>query len=316
MNAHSSPPRSMSFPPKGSNARAILAMIASSAVFVCNDALVKLATSGLPVGQIMLVRGLFACAWVGLAVLATGDWRRLGQGLAGPVLHRALLDVGATVFFIMGLVHIPLANASSIMLAAPLLITALAVPMLGAQVGWRRWSAILVGFVGVLLIVRPTPAGFNVWSLSTVTSLAFVALRDIVTRRVAPGTGSGVITLTTAATVTLLGIPWTLVEGWAPLDGRGLALVAGASVFLALGYFFLIVATRSGDIAVVQPFRYALILWSLALGYAIWDDVPDALAFGGIALVVASGLYVLHRERIRIAQAARQAKVDAAAPAV
>ena len=145
-------------------------------------------------------------------------------------------------------------------------------------VGWRRWSAIAAGFIGVLIIVRPGLAGFSQFSLFALISVAFCALRDLATRRIPAKIPSLFITLLTTVTVTTAGgailVP---LGGWTPPSASALGLLALAAVLLLIGYQCIIMALRSGDISAVAPFRYSALLWAMLLGYLVFGDVPDAM---------------------------------------
>jgi len=285
------------------NRRGILAMTAAMACFIGNDSLVKYASQSMPTAQLIFVRGLMATMLVLAVARALGATRRIGDALQRPVLMRAAVDALATVLYLASLFNLPIANATAINLATPLFITLLAVIFLRENVGWRRWAAIGVGFTGVLMVIQPRAEGFNAFSLLCLAATACHAVRDLLTRRIPPGIPSILITLTTAVAVTLLAGSLSLAEGWRPFGLFELGLLAMASVFLAGGYYAIIDAMRHGEVSLVAPFRYTGLLWALLLGFLIWGDVPNALAWGGIALLVGSGLYVLHRERVRARRA-------------
>ena len=146
---------------------------------------------------------------------------------------------------------------------------------------------------------QPSAQGFNVYSLVCLMATLGHAIRDLLTRRIAPGTPSILITLSTAATVTLLAGTLSMLEGWRAFGLQQLGALALAAMFLAAGYYWIIDAMRHGEVSVVSPFRYAGLLWALILGWLIWGDIPNLLAWAGIGLLIGSGLYMLHRERVR-----------------
>ncbi|MBX9944696.1 MAG: DMT family transporter [Reyranella sp.] len=282
------------------NTRGILAMSAAVLVFILNDALIKLAAETVPSVQAIGVRGLFATLWCGLALLATGAWRRLGDARHPAVMLRGGLEAVAAIVYLIALFHIPFAIATAVNLSTPLILTVLAVLILKEQVRWRRWSAVLAGFAGVLLVIQPRPGDIDVWAWVALAATVVGAFRDIVARWLPPAVPTLVVSFTTAIVVAVVGCGWALAEGWQPIDNRGLAYIVASSLLLAAGYQFLVVALRSGgELSVIGAFRYAAILWALLLGWAVWGEVPNALAFAGIAVIVGSGLYILHRERVR-----------------
>jgi drug/metabolite transporter (DMT)-like permease len=268
--------------------RGILAMSASVVVFIFNDALIKLASETMPALQAIGLRGIFATGWCVLAIAVRGEGRQVHRIAHPAVALRGLLEAAA------------FAVATAVNMSTPLFLAVLAVLMLGEKVGWRRWSAIAVGFVGVLLVIQPEPGDINGWTWLVVLSSLVGALRDIAARWVPPAVPSLVVSLSSAVTVGAVGCLWVSFHGWQPMPVRGIAYIAASSLLLASGYQFLIIALRTrAEYSVMGAFRYASVLWAIALGYVLWGDVPNALAFVGIALVAGSGLYILHRERIR-----------------
>ncbi|MBC5767918.1 DMT family transporter [Ramlibacter albus] len=277
-----------------STRRGVLAMAAGMCCFVANDALVKHVSESLPSSQLIFIRGVFATLLLVVICHGMGATSRLRALGDGKVLMRAGFDAFATMVYLTSLFHLPIANATAINMATPLVITLMAVVVLHEKVGLGRWLAIATGFVGVLMIVQPTGAAFNAYSLLCLSGTFLHACRDLTTRAIHRDIPSILITLSTAVAVTLLAGAWGLTQDWEAVSARQFALLAGASVFLSGGYFLLTVAMRAGEMSVIAPFRYAGLLFALFLGYVVWGDVPNALAWGGIALLVAAGLYVLH----------------------
>ncbi|MEM1049463.1 MAG: DMT family transporter [Pseudomonadota bacterium] len=275
----------------------ILAMIAALFGFVVNDAFVKFLSEEMPLGEIIFIRGVVSAFAIGALIAVRGDWP--GRRLATDrfVFLRNVGEIGATVFYLTALTQLPLANAVSILQAMPFAITAVAALLLGEQVGWRRWSAILVGFFGVLLIVRPGAEGFNAYTIFAVIAVGFLTLRDMATRYVDPGVSTLAITFSTTILVTAVGAIMGLTETWIVPDLRQFALIAAASVFLLIGYVFVILAMRQGEVSVIAPFRYTIVLWALVIDFLVWSKIPSWLTFAGIAIVVGSGLYIFFRER-------------------
>jgi drug/metabolite transporter (DMT)-like permease len=290
---------SMPSPSLAANRRGIAAMSFAMASFVTNDAIVKHVSESLPAAQLIFVRGLFAITLLAIATHALGASRQVSTVFQRTVLGRSLLDALATMIYLTSLFHLPIANATAINMATPLFITLFAVLALGERVGPARWLALLTGFAGVLLVVQPSAAGFNAYALLCLAGTLLHASRDLVTRFIHADVPSILITLATAVTVTLLSGSLSLVQGWQPMTARHLGLLALASVFLSIGYYLIIVGMRHGDMSVVAPFRYTGLLFALAVGWVVWGDTPNALAFTGIALLVGAGLYVLHNERAR-----------------
>jgi drug/metabolite transporter (DMT)-like permease len=289
---------------RSENIRGIVAMLASMAVFVVNDTLVKVAADSLPTGEAIFVRGVFTVALCACLIVGTGAAWALPHALSPRVLLRGLADVGGTVFFLSALVRMPMGDVFGILQFTPLAITAAAALFLGAKVGWRRWSATCAGLIGVLIIVRPGGDAFTPYAVLVIISVLFSVARDLLTRGVGTGVPTLVIAGASASIVTLSSLGFTLFETWVCPSPVGVMLLAGASVALLAGQFYLIAAMRTGEIAVVAPFRYSIILWAVLSGYLVWREVPDLATWVGIAIVSAAGLYTFLREQ-HLARAAR-----------
>lgn len=283
------------------NRRGILAMTGGMAAFVVNDALVKYVSQSLAGAQLIFIRGLFATVLL-LAIshamgLLVGPRSRAREILHRPVLIRSALDAAATLVFLTALFHLPLANATAINMATPLFIALLAVLYMGERIGRARWFVIGLGFAGVLLIVQPRADGFNGYSLLCLFGTLLHAGRDLYTRKIHVEMPSILITVGTAVSVTVLAGLISIVQGWKPMNLSHLGLLAAASVFLSGGYFLLIRAMRSGEISLVAPFRYTGLLIALGIGFLVWGEIPNGLAWSGIALLVGAGLFMLLSDR-------------------
>jgi len=191
----------------------------------------------------------------------------------------------------------PLANLSAILQALPLTVSLAAALVFGDALGWRRLSAITIGFVGVLLIVQPGSEGFNTWSLYGVMAVLFVTVRDLATRRLSADVPGMTVTFITAAAVMAGAGLASLTEEWAPISAASGGLIVVAALFILGGYFFSVQTMRVGDVSYVAPFRYTGLIWALVLGWLVFDDWPDALTLVGAAIVVATGVFTLYRER-------------------
>ncbi|SFI23048.1 DMT family transporter [Jannaschia pohangensis] len=279
-------------------------MVAAMAAFAVEDGLIKALSGTIPAAQIIWMLGLGgALAFVG--------WLRLsGQAvwsahyIRPQVLLRSGFEVFGTLCFVSALSLIPLATASAVIQATPLVVAMGAALFLGAQVGWRRWLAIIVGFVGVMVILRPGADSFDPATLLAVGGMLGLAARDLVTRTM-PGVVSGArLSLHAFAALFPTGVALQLALG-APVvvpDGVGfgiLALCVGIGMF---GYLTIVAATRLGDISFVSSFRYSRMLFALVVGGVAFGERPDVWTLVGVAIVIASGLYTLIREaRLRTA---------------
>lgn len=279
------------------NRTGIAAMLASMACFTANDTCIKLASGSLPLGEIIFLRNGFAALVVLAVGLFQGSLSLPGNAPARLLSWRLVGEVLATLLFLAALVRMAIADAIAIGQFTPLVITAAGAVFLGERVGWRRWLAALVGLAGVLLIIRPGTSAFSWPALLALASLPFVVLRDLVTRQIVGTVSTSVLTLMSAVAVMASGLLLAPFETWVWPDARSLALMVTAGVFLSLGYALIIVAMRSGEIAVVSPFRYSVILSALLAGILVWGELPDALSQLGIVIVTLAGLYTLYRER-------------------
>lgn len=291
------------------NLTGILAMLASMAAFTANDTLVKLAAANLPLGQIIAMRNLAAA--VGILIVGRLVYGASPSALAASLREAAALrglghllswrivgEVMGTLLFLAALVRMPIADVIAIAQFTPLAITAAAALFFAEPVGWRRWMAAGIGLVGVLLIVRPGSTAFTPVAGLAFASIGFVVLRDLSTRRIPATVPTMLLTFMSAASVMIAGLALLPFETWLLPAGREVGMLALAGLFLAAGYAFIIVAMRAGEVAVVSPFRYSVILWALVAGYLIWGELPDPVSLAGIAIVTAAGIYTFHRERI------------------
>jgi len=296
------------------NSRGALLMALAMAAFTCNDALVKSVTSELSIPQIMAVRGVMATALIYGVSVYMGVQLSLKAVLRPLVLLRTVFELGATLTFLTALAHIEFAAMSSIMQALPLVVTLGAAVFFAEPVGWRRWTAIGVGFAGVLLIVRPGPEGFTPIALLAVVACCFTAARDLTTRRINTDIPTLTVTFFTSLANTLVGAVLILpTGGWDPVSTYALGHLALASVLVFAGYQAVIKSMRSGEISFIAPFRYTGLLWGLVIAVLAFDEHPNAYMLTGAAIVIGSGLYTFYRERKRSLATAQ--KANAAPPA-
>ena len=277
-------------------------MIAAMAGFAVNDLIIKGVGDALSLGQIVLFRGLFATVLVLLLCLRAGQLRSINH-LSPLVVIRALAEAVATYCFLTALFRIPIADVSAVMQALPLTVSMGAALFLGESIGWRRLLAILVGFVGVCLIIKPGFAGFSVYSIYALGAVAACTVRDLVTRRLAGDVPSLVVTLATTVLVTCLGGLLALGQPWQPVSGESVSLLALASIFIIVGYHFAVTAMRVGEIGFVSPFRYSVLLFSALGGALFYAEFPDMLTIIGSGVIICTGIYTIFRERYARRQA-------------
>lgn len=273
----------------------IACMLVSSALLTLNDAVLKWLTADYPVGQIMFLRGLFVFLPITLFAWRAGGWSALRMNDPRGPLLRAAFVVCATFVFVTSLRLMPLADAIAIGFAGPLFLTLLAIWFLKERVGWRRWCAVIFGFCGVLVIVRPTGEAIRWIALLPLFAAFIGALRDVVTRRIAGRESSTAILAVTTMAVTLAGLA-TAPFGWAPLDPFDLLYFAVSGFLLGSAHFLQIESFRLAEAGLVAPFKYSSMVWAVGFGFLIWGDLPDGWTVTGAVMVVASGLYILQRE--------------------
>jgi drug/metabolite transporter (DMT)-like permease len=279
------------------NQRGICAMLGAMAFFLVNDSLVKWASQSLPTGQLVCIRGLLASTWLLIMCRqrgVLGQWTVLSDKV---VWLRGLLDATASLIYLTALAHLPLANATAINLASPLFILVMAVLFLNERLYWIRTLAAITGFVGVLLVAQPTEDGFNAYAWLAVLGTVMHAGRDVITRKIHPTVPGLLVTLSNALCVACVAGLWSMQQTWVALNlNTWLALLA-SSVCLAMAYHLIIVAMRHGEMGVIAPFRYSALLYALVLGHVIWGDVPDAVTWVGIGLLVGAGLILIGSNR-------------------
>jgi drug/metabolite transporter (DMT)-like permease len=283
------------------NKRGIIALTTGCALFAVNDTLTKLTAIAHPTGEVLFGRGIVSLICLGVVLTYSHQLSWLRHSGHPFVILRALLDSGANIFFILALSHMRIADLMAVNLVSPLLLTMLMALFYRESVGWRRWTAILVGFAGVICIVRPTPSSMNIWALVGVAAAMCSALRDTTIRKIEPKVPTLAISFVSILAVTLMApLQGLLIEEQWDLPGaKYMIYMAVAGLVLSVGSNFAVSAFRNVDITVVAPFRYSLLLWGAISGYLVFGEVSDVISLIGSLLIVGSGLYTLHRERVR-----------------
>lgn len=281
------------------NRRGIAAIVVAMASFSLSDALTKLAATHIPTGEVIFTRGCASAIFFAVAMALAGQIRSTPRALAPASLLRGVFDCFAVVLFISALVRMNLADLSAVVLVQPLLMTALAVVLFKEQVGWRRWAAIAVGLVGTLFIVKPTPSAFDAWALMGLAAATCGAARDLATRQIPETVPNLCVCFVSAVMVTMTAPLVSLGESWIVPGPTALFLCASAGLFFCIATFLIVLAFRSSDLGAVVPFRYVLLIWAGMWGFLFFGELPDRWTLIGAALIVASGLYTLHREAVR-----------------
>jgi drug/metabolite transporter (DMT)-like permease len=280
-----------------SNLRGILSMLAAVTTFSVMDVLLKRLSEDFPAMQVTFLRGAAALPFLLAANAAFGRWRDLRPKRWGLHVLRGFLSVALLWCFVYAVSQLSLANAYSIFMSAPLLITALSVPMLRERVGWQQWLAVFVGLVGVIIVLKPSGTGLvTVGGLAALASAIGYALNAITIRILTR-------TDTSAATVFWSLCFLTIIGGlaasahWVPVPWDHWPMIAGLGITGALGQYFITEAFRLAPPPVVAPLEYTALAWGMLFDWLIWATAPGLRMLTGACVIVASGIYVLHRER-------------------
>ena len=260
------------------------------------DACAKFLGAEYAVTQIMLFRnGISVLAVLAFVLVAGGGFARLRPRHPILLAIRTVTGLGAAWLFFTGLRFLPLADAFAIAFAAPLFITALSVPVLGERVGFRRWAAVVVGFLGVLVVVQPGAAAFRLEALLPLGAAVCYALSVLVGRRMARAmTTSAIIFWPSLFIVAITGLMMPI-EGKVPV-GNDLSLFVFLGVSGTAGLILVTQAYRYAPASVIAPFDYSVLVWGVIFGWVIWQDVPGSNVWIGSAILIACGLYILRRE--------------------
>jgi drug/metabolite transporter (DMT)-like permease len=284
-------------PARGQHVAGILCMLAGCLLITLNDAATKWLTSDYPIGQIIFMRGILSVGMILVFCMARRRPHELRPHDLRFQLYRGGFFVATIALFTLGLKLLPLPVMTAVSFVAPIIMTALAGPLLGETADLRRWFAVIAGFAGVVLIVDP---GAESWSLAALVPLGCAlasALRDITTRQLTTRETTASILFITALLTTLAGLAAVPFGGWS-LPGMSdwlLFIFVGASQLA--GHFFLVRAFRLTPAVILAPFKYSMIVWAMLLAFAVWGEIPSLMMLAGAAIVVASGLYIFYRER-------------------
>lgn len=284
--------------------RSALLMILAMGLFSVEDAIIKKLSQDIPTGVVILLIGVGGLVLFVLWTVARGQKLWTPYYLDRNVLGRTACEMLGTMFFVTALSLIPLTTASAVIQATPLVVASGAALFLGQQVGWRRWSAILVGFGGVLLIIRPGLDGFQPATILAVFGMIGLALRDLITRTIETPISGFQLTLQAYVGLIIAGLLLMLIGGQSFVWPTGQTLFwMIAAVFLSIvAYLTIVAATRKGDAATTSSFRYSRMLYALVIGYIAFGETADWATLLGAGIVIAAGLYTLIREA-RLARA-------------
>ena len=280
------------------NFRGAWLMVCSMVLYTLNDACLKSVGSELPVFQSIFIRSILVAIFFALVVWFTGAFKSsIPSKDIKLLILRAIAEIVSTFFFISALFKMPIANVVSIVQILPLTVSLGAVFFLGERIGWRRVMAIIVGFIGVLLIVRPGAGDFNFYSIYALLAVFFVTLRELVTRRLSKEVSSIYVATTTAVSVFIFSAMGSLTITWVVIDPTQFLKLITASIFLTGGYLCAVLAIRNGDIGFVAPFRYTSLIAALILGLVFFGEWPDTLTIFGALTIFVAGMFSLLREK-------------------
>ncbi len=286
-------------PPGHSLSRGVWSINVSVFAFVAGDTIVKFLGRSFPPNELLFLRSMMIMAALAMMMLVTGRRPRFKSLLSLPMLARGFFDGVNILSFTAAVIHMQMAELYAILLMSPLLMTILAVFFFREPVGYRRWLAIVLGFCGVLLVVKPDPHALDQWALMGILAALTGALRETVTQKIDRGTPTADVAfyaaVCTAAGTLLAG--WN--EPWPPLtQPQYLLLLVYAGTWL-IGAFLLVRACRFLPLSLVAAFRYTMLIWGGISGYLVFGDVPDVWSLIGAAVIAGCGLYALHREVVR-----------------
>lgn len=278
--------------------RSLLLMTLGVMLITANDAATKYLVQTYPVGQVIGLRQSATLLVLLPCVLLFGGWSQLRVVDVRGQLTRGLLFILGSVLIVWSLAELPLATAITMLFASPIFMVMLSVPMLGEKIRSHRWVAVIGGFLGVLIILRPGGESFHWTLLLPLCAAAVNALRDVMTRRMSR-TESSISILFWSNIILMVGGFSTLPLGWMPVDANGVLWIIAAGVFNGTAHFCMIEALRTGEASMLAPIRYTALLWAALFGFLLWGDIPDLWLWLGAAVIVASSLYMINRERVR-----------------
>ena len=277
--------------------RGILYSILGGFLLTANDAVLKWLTDDYPVGQLLFYRGLIVLTLISIIIFRSGSIKIIRINNFYGQFQRAGFAFASGFLFLTGVSYLPLADAIAITFAGPLFMTALAGPMLGEQVRWRRWAAVGVGFIGVMFMIRPGSSALQWAAIFPLLASLAGALRDITTRRISAYETSLSIFFFSTVSIILFGL-FTLPFGWPTIKILDFALMGLSGLLVGGAHFILIERFRWAEAALLAPFKYISMIWAVVFGVIIFDEFPDAWTWIGAGFVVACGLYITYREAI------------------
>ena len=294
------PPETPNPTPPESPSIAIVLVALSIMAFAVSDAIVKWLAGDYEGPQIILIRSIVAIPLIAMLLQRAGTWRQVRHVQQGWLSLRVVFGTLSYITFIKAIELLPLAETVALTFAGPLFITALSMPLLGDRVGARRWGAVIVGFGGVVVIVRPGAGVFQPEALWALASAACYAVAAIGTRKLALRTPASVILAwVNTYVLALMAIAVVAFDLWVTPTLEDFLLLCGVGFASTLGQYLGTEAYRRAQPSLLAPFDYTALVWATLLGFLIWGEVPSWAVVAGSAVLVASGLYILRRETVR-----------------
>ena len=280
------------------NFRGALLMMICMGAFVLNDAFVRLAGNTLPLGQILFFRGSITTFILVIAAWYAGIFRiQVSQEDKLKVVVRSIIEGLTAYFFLTAVLHMPFANVTAILQILPMTVTLAAAFVFKETVGRFRTTLILIGFIGVLFIIKPSVNGFNVYSFYALIAVFLITLRDLITRKLSTEVHTLLPTVSASFGVLLFSIILMFNTPFQSLDMQNSFFILMAAFFIIFGYYTAVLVMRSGEISFISPFRYSAILFALIIGFVFFAEVPDRQAFLGMLIIATSGIVLLFRNK-------------------
>ncbi|MHC8508947.1 MAG: DMT family transporter [Rhodospirillales bacterium] len=306
---HSAPPESAApghEPLKGAF-YIILAVASMAGIDLC----AKLLVDDYPIHQVILFRGVFAVLPAAALIAMSGGWRTARITYWPPHFVRAALSIGAMVTFFLALRYMTLADATAVAMSAPLFIVLFAVVILGERPGPRRWAAVAAGFIGVIVMLRPSPDGLaEPAAVLAITAAACYALLQVVTRKYAATETTQAYTLSATVLIALAAGLYALFQDWTTPQWADAPAIVGIGVCGGVANIFMIMAYRAAEASFVSSMDYTVLIWAVFFGWVFFNELPDPVTMAGAAFVIAAGLYVIQRETSEAKRARARARAQ------
>jgi len=274
-------------------------MVAAMAFFAVEDTLIKFVTSSVPIGQILMMFGLGGASIFFLIALYNNEKITLGDMLSLPMYIRVIFEIIGRLFYVLAISLIPLSTATVIIQATPIVVVAGAAIIFGEKVGWRRWTAILLGLFGVVVIIQPATESFSFLSILALIGMIGFAGRDLASRAAPANLSVFILGLHGFIALAFSGLIYSLWDnsGLVMLDIKIISFMFGAVIFGVAAYTCLMKAMRTGEVSAVTPFRYTRLIFGVTLGIVFFNETLNYSTILGTIFIVISGLFILSRNK-------------------